>query len=129
MAVSSIFEKKGEGWFRKEECEALKEIVDEYNYLNAKEPYTLVLALGGGTVTYGPSADVIKKETHCVYLQCPKEMLLERLIKNNSRRPLLAGKSEEEMSVTIDNLMAAREAIYINCAEWVYDMRDKRMGI
>ena len=104
-------------------------IVEEYRYLSSKEPYTLVLALGGGTVTYPQSARIIKEETSCVYLQCPKEILLERLIKNNSRRPLLAGKSEEEMSVTIDNLMAAREAIYINCAEWVYDMRGKRMGI
>jgi shikimate kinase len=129
MSVSAIFAKNGEEWFRKEECECLKEIVEEYRYLSSKEPYTLVLALGGGTVTYPQSARIIKEETSCVYLQCPKEILLERLIKNNSRRPLLAGKSEEEMSVTIDNLMAAREAIYINCAEWVYDMRGKRMGM
>lgn len=128
MAVSSIFEKKGEGWFRKEECEALKEIVDEYNYLNAKEPYTLVLALGGGTVTYGPSADVIKKETHCVYLQCPKEMLLERLVKNNSRRPLVAGKSEGELAAVIDDLMAEREEIYKRSAKEIFSVDGKRKG-
>ena len=127
MSVSAIFARNGEEWFRNEECESLKEIVEEYKYLSSKNPYTLVLALGGGTVTHAPSADVVKEETCCVYLQCPKETLLERLVKNNSRRPLLAGKSEEEMSEAIDNLMAARENIYKNCAEWVYDMRGKRM--
>ena len=56
MSVSALFAKRGEEWFRNEECEALKEIVEEYTYLSSKEQYTLVLALGGGTVTYAPSA-------------------------------------------------------------------------
>ena len=104
------------------------EIVDEYKYLNSKEPYTLVLALGGGTVTYAPSAEVVQSNTHCVYLQCSKEVLLGRLVKNNSRRPLLAGKSEEEISASIDILMARREQIYLDCAQWIYNTGEKKMG-
>lgn len=127
MSVSTIFEKKGEEWFRKEECASLQEIVEEYNYLNSKEPYTLVLALGGGTVTYAPSAQIVRNNTHCIYVQCPKEELLQRLIKNNSRRPLLAGKSEEEMSVAIDSLMARREGIYLECAHTVYPVQGKKL--
>lgn len=128
MSVSTIFSKKGEEWFRNEECESLKEIVEEYNYLNSKDSYTLVLALGGGTVTYGPSAEVIKRETQCVYLQCPKEVLLGRLMKNNSRRPLVAGKSEEEMMDVIDDLMRQRESLYMGCANEVLSVEGKRMG-
>lgn len=128
MSVSTIFERRGEEWFRQQESECLQEIVDEYNYLNSKEPYTLVLALGGGTVTYGPSAEIIKSHTNCVYLQCPKEILLARLIKNNSRRPLLAGKSEEEISASIDALMSEREGIYVNCAGWIYNTNERKMG-
>ncbi len=128
MSVSTIFAKKGEEWFRNEECNSLKEIVAEYEYLSSKEPYTLVLALGGGTVTSAPSAEVVRSNTHCIYLQCSKEVLLGRLMKNNSRRPLLAGKSEEEMSAAIDSLMAHREEIYRSTASLVFDTSDKRMG-
>ena len=128
MSISTIFEKNGEEWFRQEECASLKEIVEEYNYLNSKEPYTLVLALGGGTVTYPPSAEIIKSNTSCVYLQCSKEVLMQRLMKNNSRRPLLAGKTEEEMSHTIDSLMKRREECYRTTAGTIYDTDEKRMG-
>lgn len=128
MSVSTIFEKKGEEWFRQEECASLQEIVEEYNYLSSKEPYTLVLALGGGTVTYAPSAEVIKTNTSCVYLQCSKEVLMSRLMKNNSRRPLLAGKSEEEMSASIDALMERREECYRTTADTLYNTDEKRMG-
>lgn len=129
MSVSTIFARKGEEWFRQQECECLQEIVEEYNYLSSKESYTLVLALGGGTVTYAPSAEIIKSNTRCVYLQCSKEVLMSRLMKNNSRRPLLAGKSVEEMSQTIDNLMERREEIYLGCAWWIYDTSETKMGV
>ncbi|MBE6224261.1 MAG: shikimate kinase [Bacteroidales bacterium] len=128
MSVSTIFAKKGEEWFRNEECESLMEIVEEYNYLNSKAPYTLVLALGGGTVTHAPSAAVVKTRTQCVYLRCPKEVLLERLMKNNSRRPLVAGKSEEEMMAVIEDLMRRRESLYRECAKEVLPVEGKRMG-
>ncbi len=129
MSISTIFARKGEEWFRNEESAALQEIVEEYNYLSSKEPYTLVLALGGGTVTYAPSARIIKESTHCVYLKCSKEVLLARLMKNNSRRPLLAGKTEGEMSQTIDSLMARREGIYLGCAWWIYDTSETKMNM
>ena len=127
MSVSAIFEKRGEEWFRNEECASLEEIVDEYNYLNSKEGYTLVLALGGGTVTSERSAKVVKEHTTCVYLDCPKEVLLERLVKNNSRRPLLAGKSREQISDSIDALMLRREAIYRSTASRIYSTEGKRL--
>lgn len=128
MSVSTIFAKKGEEWFRNEECSSLKEIVQEYEYLNSKESYILVLALGGGTVTHAPSVEVLRSSTHCIYLQCSKEVLLGRLVKNNSRRPLLAGKSGQEMSEAIDSLMAKREAQYKSAAALVYDTTEKRIG-
>ena len=128
MSVSTIFAKKGEEWFRNEECSSLKEIVQEYEYLNSKESYTLVLALGGGTLTHAPSVEVVRNNTSCVYLQCSKDVLFGRLMKNNSRRPLLAGKTEQEMSDAIDSLMEKREEVYRSTASYIYDTTEKRMG-
>ncbi len=127
MKVPTIFEKRGEEWFRNEECNCLNEIIEEYNYLNSKNPYNLVVALGGGTVISEQSAAVVREHTTCVYLECPKETLLRRLVKNNSRRPLLAGKSEEEMAAAIDEMMQRREEIYRNSAHHVYHTAGKRM--
>ena len=127
MKVPTIFEKRGEEWFRNEECNCLNEIIEEYNYLNSKNPYNLVVALGGGTVTSEQSAAVVREHTTCVYLECPKETLLRRLVKNNSRRPLLAGKSEEEISASIDSLMQRREEIYRTSAHHIYHTSGKRM--
>ena len=49
-----------EQWFREEECNCLKEIVEEYNYLNSKAPYTLVLALGGGMIGKNMAIDILE---------------------------------------------------------------------
>lgn len=122
VSVSQLFAKIGEEGFREQESVALRELIEEYNYLNAKEPYTLVLALGGGTVTYAPSAEIVRRDTYCIYLQCPKEILLSRLIKNNSRRPLLAGKTDEQISRTIDELMLKREHLYISNSRSIYNV-------
>jgi shikimate kinase len=69
----------------------------------------------------------VREHTTCVYLECPKETLLRRLVKNNSRRPLLAGKSEEEISASIDSLMQRREEIYRTTAHHIYHTAGKRM--
>ena len=65
--------------------------------------------------------------TTSIYLECPKETLLMRLVKNNSRRPLLAGKSEEGMAAAIDEMMQRREEIYRNSAHHVYHTAGKKM--
>ena len=41
---------------------------------------------------------------------------------------MLAGKSEEELSTSIDELMARREQAYLDCAKWVYNTGEKKMG-
>jgi shikimate kinase len=49
-------------------------------------------------------------------------------MKNNSRRPLLAGKTEQEMSDAIDSLMEKREEVYRSTASYIYDTTERRMG-
>lgn len=128
LSVSAFFAKMGEQGFREAEREALLEIVEEYNYLNSKNPYTLILALGGGTVTYAPSAEVVRRDTFCIYLQCEKETLLARLVKNNSRRPLVAGKTREQISQTIDELMAKREHLYISNSKDIFPVTNNKLN-
>lgn len=51
MSVSAIFAKNGEEWFRKEECESLKEIVEEYRYLSSKPSRYHMVRLGASSTT------------------------------------------------------------------------------
>lgn len=119
--ISNIFTKLGEEAFREKEREALEEIIAEHNYLNSKGAYNVILSLGGGTVTSSPSARLVAGNTRCVYLKCSKEILLQRLLKNNSKRPLVAGKDTQELSNTIDTLMEKREKLYIESASIVFN--------
>lgn len=126
--ISNIFNKLGEEGFRKTEAESLQEIIQEHSYLNSKGEYNVILSLGGGSVTYAPSAQLVMEHTKCVYLKCSKETLLKRLIKNNSKRPLVAGKTVEELSETIDALMAKREGTYTNCASLIFDANNGKLN-
>ena len=46
---------------------------------------------------------------------------MQRLLKNNSKRPLVAGKDTQELSNTIDTLMEKREKLYIESASIVFN--------
>lgn len=127
--ISNIFTNGGEAAFREKEKEALEEIVAEHNYLNTKGEYNVILSLGGGTVTYAPSAQLIKENTKCVYLKCSRETLIYRLVKNNAKRPLLSGKSVEELSNTIDSLMLKRESIYEKSANIIFDAGSGKVNV
>lgn len=126
ITVTEIFEKRGESGFREQEYLALEQIITENeNHLNTNEESAffnkngLVIALGGGTVTNSGCAALIKEKTLCIYLNCPKELLMKRLLKNNSKRPLVAGKSQTELDALITNLMIDRESAYKDCSRYI----------
>lgn len=129
ITVTEIFEKIGEDGFRNQEYLALQEIITEAEKhlisINQKEEsalldkHGLVIALGGGTVTNSRCATLVKEKTFCIYLNCPKELLIKRLLKNNAKRPLVAGRSQTELDTFITNLMVSREPVYKDCARYI----------
>lgn len=79
MTVSEIFAKYGEAHFRTMEREAAKEI---------SEKKGIVLAAGGGTLTFEINVETLNKSGTIVLLDLPVEVVAERL-KNDKTRPLL----------------------------------------
>ncbi|MGN0537764.1 MAG: shikimate kinase [Acutalibacteraceae bacterium] len=79
MTVSEIFAKYGEEHFRTMEREAAKEI---------SEKKGIVLAAGGGTLTFETNVETLNKSGTIVLLDLPVEVIAERL-KNDKTRPLL----------------------------------------
>jgi shikimate kinase len=108
MTVSEIFEKYGEEKFRELETEACKEL---------SEKSGLIIASGGGTLTYQRNIDILKKSGRIVYIDVKYEMLCKRL-KRDTRRPLL---QVENRNAVIKELLEKRRPIYEKAASIYVD--------
>lgn len=113
-SIHQLFEEKGEEGFRKIEQKALHEVADFEN---------VVISCGGGTPCYFDNMEVMKKAGTTVYIQVDPEELTNRLLASKTIRPLIAGKSREELIPFIDSQLRERERYY-NKADLVIK-RDK----
>lgn len=88
--ISEIFDQKGELFFRKLEAKVLEDIL--------KEPKSLIVALGGGTPTYGNNIQLIRdtEDARLVYLKASVGCLTERLKDEKDERPLISHLSSEK---------------------------------
>jgi len=103
MTVSSIFSSKGEHAFRKLEKEAL----DQIDRLTG-----VVIATGGGTPCFSDNMDFMNKSGETVYLKMPVKKLIERLQHEKEHRPLICGKSDEELDQYVRDKLKEREVYY-----------------
>jgi shikimate kinase len=101
--IPDIFEKDGEQVFRRLESNALKDVLKYPNQ---------VIAIGGGTPCQPENLNLIKEKSVSVYLKISDSQLATRLTNSTNQRPLLKGKSESEINISIRDLLAAREPFY-----------------
>lgn len=90
LTVKQIFDEKGEDGFRLIERNMIHEVADFEN---------VIVACGGGTPCYFDNMDFMLSHGLTIYLNVPVEVLALRLALPGSRtkRPLIAGKSDEEL--------------------------------
>lgn len=119
MSISSIFKKKGEVYFRKKEHQYLNEI------LNTKEDF--ILALGGGTPCYANNMEQIKNDNNSIsiYLQGSTSVMIERLIRKKSKRPLIASLGDEKIPEFVAKHLFERRPFYEQ-AEYTIKIDHKR---
>ncbi len=124
-SVSRIFSSKGEAYFREKEALALNALVQKG--LVSTAATELVLALGGGTVTSGESAGIVRENT--IYLKASASTLAANLSKDvPAQRPLLseaAAQGEEAMMRQISLMLEKRDRAYMNCAHIIIDTDGK----
>jgi len=89
-SIPDIFDQKGELYFRKLETRVLQDTL--------ADPASLIVALGGGTPSYGNNLELIKEsqETHIVYLKASVEFLTERLFNEKDTRPVISHLTVKE---------------------------------
>ena len=104
--ISEIFATDGEASFRRMESEALRSVLNR----------RAIIALGGGTPCHGDNMDVINKAGLSVLLEAPVPRLVERLLLGGDKRPLVAGKSADELTRFVTSALATRAPHYNKAA-------------
>ncbi|MDR1593100.1 MAG: shikimate kinase [Prevotellaceae bacterium] len=104
--VAEIFAEQGEDNFRKLEKQALSEII-------ASAP--AVISTGGGMPCFYDNMDIMNEFAVTVYLEMTHEKLFEHL-KNDKKRPLVKGKTPEELMDYINTTLEQRKQYYEKAA-------------
>lgn len=111
--IKDIFAAEGEAYFRDLETQTIRFMSKKLN--------DSVISVGGGLPLREENQKLLKKLGYVVYLRAEESSLVKRL-KNDSKRPLLAG---DDMEKKIHELMQQRESIYLSVADMIVDTDEK----
>jgi shikimate kinase len=102
--IASIFAEKGESYFREIEKNCLRETGEFEN---------VVISTGGGAPCFFDNMQFMNNHGTTIYLKLTPEHLAERLQSTRTGvRPLIAGKSSEELIDFIRENLGKRAAFY-----------------
>ena len=128
-SIPNIFATDGEAAFRAIEVQTLKKIVCHPEHSNchpersnchperSEGSFTLVLALGGGTVMTPECAELVRENTVCIYLRATVDTLMQHLASESAGRPMLSG----DLRSRIETLMQQRSSTYEKTAHITID--------
>ena len=102
--IPQIFSEVGEDGFRKIEYNMLHEVAEFED---------VVISCGGGTPCFFDNIDYMNQQAQVVYLKATPEVLYSHLSMSRHDRPLLKGKSREELLDFITQQLAQREPFYL----------------
>ena len=101
--VSQIFAERGEEGFRKIEYNMLHEVAEFED---------IIISCGGGTPCFFDNIDYLNQQAQVVWLRCEPEVLHKHLLMGKGERPLLKGKTPEELIAFIRQQLEQREPYY-----------------
>lgn len=105
-SIKSIFNDKGEIYFRKIESKTFNNFI--------KENDNFILALGGGTPCYANNHLALQKEdVNSFYLKASVDTLTQRLNSEKENRPLISNFSETELNDYIRKHLFDRSHFYL----------------
>ena len=101
--IPQIFADEGEEGFRRIEYNMLHEVAEFED---------IVLSCGGGTPCSFDNIDYMNQQAQVVYLRCSPEVLHGHLLMGKTERPLLKGKTPDELIAFIKEQLEVREPFY-----------------
>ncbi|MFN5664766.1 MAG: shikimate kinase [Bacteroidota bacterium] len=103
LTLSEIFASKGEAYFREAEHQCL---------LQTEHEQSALIATGGGTPCYFNQLEWMNEHGLTIYLEAAPQLLTDRIVSGESKRPLFDGKNPEEILPFIMQLLEARKNCY-----------------
>ena len=101
--VAKLFEQRGEAGFRELERNMLHEVAEFDD---------VVLSSGGGTPCFYDNMDYMNGQAETVYLKARPEVLAQHLKMGKVVRPLILGKTDDELLQYIKDSLEVREPFY-----------------
>lgn len=111
-SVPRIFAERGEEGFRKIEHNMLHEVAEFED---------VVVSCGGGTPCFYDNMAYMNAQADTVYLKASAEVLCQHLQMGRTERPLIKGKSPDELLAFITAQLAEREKYYLT-AKYILDV-------
>jgi shikimate kinase len=111
MPVADYFTSEGEAAFRQVEHECLIESIETGDN-------NTVVACGGGTPVFHNNMRLMKEAGCTVYLKAPLNIIMKRLERSPTRRPLLEGK---DLATALMELYEQRHACFSE-ADYIFEL-------
>lgn len=103
MTIPGIFSEHGETVFRKWERDILLELCRREK---------VVISTGGGAPCHNDLIDIMNQNGTTIYIELTPSALKDRLLHSRTERPLIKGKSEQELLHYITGKLKEREPFY-----------------
>ncbi|MBL0144853.1 MAG: shikimate kinase [Chitinophagaceae bacterium] len=100
---SSNFETQGENYFREKESQILREL---------KVDSDSIIACGGGTPCFNDNISWMNKNGKTIWLKTDVSAILQRVLQEQNKRPLLKKMNEAEILFFIEQKLKEREPFY-----------------
>ncbi|HLN72048.1 MAG: shikimate kinase [Methylococcaceae bacterium] len=101
--IPQIFAEEGEAGFRLKEQKVLQEVASFDN---------VIVATGGGAPCFFDNMEVMNNSGFCIFLDIDTQSLVNRLIHAKTERPIIKGKSPDELYDFIEQMMQKRRPFY-----------------
>ena len=101
--IPQIFAEEGEAGFRLKEQKVLHEVASFDN---------IIVATGGGAPCFFNNMELMNNTGYCIFLDIDTSTLVKRLINAKTERPIIKGKSADELHHFIEEMMLKRRPYY-----------------
>lgn len=101
--IKEIFEQEGEEYFRNLERNFLEELDPQEHK---------IISTGGGAPCFFDNMQVMNQKGLTIYLNRSKEVVMAQLLKGIDKRPLLKGKTPDEIWEFYDSKLQERKPFY-----------------
>jgi len=105
MAITKIFQEHGQAYFRELERDMIRDFSGRFEG-------DAVISTGGGAPCFFDNIEHLNRQGTSIYLQLTPDRLFDRLKGEAEGRPLIAGKTDEEMLDLIHTMYEHRAPFY-----------------